>query len=849
MKLRNLFFSTALTLLPLLSLNAFAQSVVLTPSDDATLLAQTPTLNQGFSSTLTADSNTTIERSLVKYDLNQLSAAGVTAADIDSVQLSLSITLNDGNWGNGNGPSAQIEIAPLNEDWAEGEATWNSATTGGVNWAGGNFAGVTDSVVASTASAGSSLQLDVTNDVMAILNGAANFGWVIKKAQETGTGMISFSSKEGSVAPQLIITLNQDIDLEAPVIEIVEPSEVYYLGSLPSEISVNYLDDLSGVDITTLMIKLSGVDITSSCSINAGSATCPVSSLTEGTHPVDVSISDLSIVPKESSVRKVFMYYADVSGGGDPTQDLDNVLSIGNSANGQQITNLGEPWTPQDAATKNYVDDAIATSDDADKDKDSKNELQTLSRSGSDVTLSNDGKTVSINDADADNTNELQKISKTGDMVTLSNDGGEVFVGDITEVKAGTGLTGGGDFKSVTLNADTSYLQKRVSSSCAEGSSIRVIAVDGSVTCEPEGWTSTTLPDGTEQVTTEANVGVGTTLPARILHVSGAMRLEPINDAPLSPSSGDLYYSSSEALCVYTSTGWTKIAGSGYCGPVSGTAPVANAGVDQNVNVNNLVALDGSLSSDPNRDPLTYSWTITNMPAGSSAVLSNSSVVNPTFTPDTAGTYIISLVVNDGHESSGADTVTITVTTETVGTVISAGGQVWMDRNLGASQLPTRWNPLELAAAGDSYQWGRGADGHQLRSSSITTVISSTVDPGHGNFIVADSSTNYSWIWPVQTYMWQGVDGINNPCPAGFRLPTPAEWELEVANWVSKDYYGAWASPLKLLAAGARNSSLGSVGRYWTSSPGVYLSFYLNGAGVVRDLALSAGASVRCIKD
>ncbi len=69
--------------------------------------------------------------------------------------------------------------------------------------------------------------------------------------------------------------------------------------------------------------------------------------------------------------------------------------------------------------------------------------------------------------------------------------------GDITTVSAGTGLTGGGTSGSVTLNTDTSYVQRRVSSSCAAGSSIRAISATGAVTCETDDGGASTCPCGT----------------------------------------------------------------------------------------------------------------------------------------------------------------------------------------------------------------------------------------------------------------------------------------------------------------------------------------------------------------
>ncbi len=91
------------------------------------------------------------------------------------------------------------------------------------------------------------------------------------------------------------------------------------------------------------------------------------------------------------------------------------------------------------------------------------------------------------------------------------------------------------------------------------------------------------------------------------------------------------------------------------CGLTTNKPPVANAGLDQIVEqqdpAGSSVTLDGSGSTDPDNDPLTFSWT---GPFGT-ATGEFPNVTLP------AGTHSITLIVNDGTEDSTPDTVQITV--------------------------------------------------------------------------------------------------------------------------------------------------------------------------------------------
>src|SRR5690606_35054501 len=106
----------------------------------------------------------------------------------------------------------------------------------------------------------------------------------------------------------------------------------------------------------------------------------------------------------------------------------------------------------------------------------------------------------------------------------------------------------------------------------------------------------------------------------------------------------------------------------------SNSAPKADAGLDQTVAVNDLVELDGSASSDPDGDLLSYAWSLTSRPAGSSAALSNANTANPVFVADRAGEYVATLVVSDGELDSEPDSVR--VSTANSAPVAEAGAEI-----------------------------------------------------------------------------------------------------------------------------------------------------------------------------
>lgn len=186
-------------------------------------------------------------------------------------------------------------------------------------------------------------------------------------------------------------------------------------------------------------------------------------------------------------------------------------------------------------------------------------------------------------------------------------------------------------------------------------------------------------------------------------------------------------------------------------------------------------------------------------------------------------------------------------------------GRTWMDRNLGANRVAQ--SSTDTQSYGMLYQWGRLSDNHQcinryvgdgVTTSLTTNTQSSTDVPANGNFITGFND----WRNPNNDNLWQGVNGTNNPCPSGYRVPTMVEFQNEWSTWSSQDASGGFASTRKFTMAGYRGnfggiSSVGANGFYASSTVGgLNIQYMLMDSGVGHAYSNRAnGLTVRCIKN
>lgn len=176
--------------------------------------------------------------------------------------------------------------------------------------------------------------------------------------------------------------------------------------------------------------------------------------------------------------------------------------------------------------------------------------------------------------------------------------------------------------------------------------------------------------------------------------------------------------------------------------------PVAVITAPSSVVVGTRVQLSAASSTDSNRDALTYRWSLLNKPmkatgalADSAAVLSSATLVNPLFTADVAGVYVLSLVVNDGLVNSEPVTVAVTASALNLPPVANAG----------AEQVVAVGAPVTLSGSastdpnGDTltYQWSLTTRPN-LSTAALTNpnTVGPTFTPDLAGFYVATLTVN-----------------------------------------------------------------------------------------------------------
>jgi hypothetical protein len=173
--------------------------------------------------------------------------------------------------------------------------------------------------------------------------------------------------------------------------------------------------------------------------------------------------------------------------------------------------------------------------------------------------------------------------------------------------------------------------------------------------------------------------------------------------------------------------------------------PQANAGPDRDAEVGGPIPLDGSLSSDPDGDPLTYQWTLYSAPAGSAALIAKDDEPVASLSPDIVGEFVVRLEVDDGI-ASATDWLVVTAHPEgtNLSPVCATNGDQTTDMELsiavdGSGSFDPNSDPL-------SFSWTvlTGPSGHVASFADASQAVTTFTPITPGDYVLQFSASDGS---------------------------------------------------------------------------------------------------------
>jgi hypothetical protein len=246
--------------------------------------------------------------------------------------------------------------------------------------------------------------------------------------------------------------------------------------------------------------------------------------------------------------------------------------------------------------------------------------------------------------------------------------------------------------------------------------------------------------------------------------------------------------------------------------------PVANAGPDKEVNEGTLASLDGSLSSDPDNDKLTFQWT-----APEGIVLSSVNSAKPTFTApevQTDQTYLFTLTVNDGKADSYTDEIKVTVKQVNKAPYANAG----TDQSVNENSVFTLDGSQSFDPENDqiTYLWTTPAG-----------IILSSTTSAKPSFTTPDVSVSSKFIFTLTVN-----DGKLNSAPDQVVVTVRPENQAPVAN-AGPDQFVLQGSLVTLNGISSNDPNGDAITYRWTAPPGILLSSTTSGKPIFTAPAVS----------